>query len=49
MESTIRFVNSNNQYGLDALHEEVEDVDISQGESLHSPIDIENVRQVIVG
>ena len=35
MESTIRFVNSNNQYDLDALHEEVEDVDISQeGESL---------------
>ena len=35
MELTIRFVNSNNQYDLDALHEEVEDVDISQeGESL---------------
>ena len=35
MESTIRYVNSNNQYGLDALHEEAEDVDISQeGESL---------------
>ena len=50
MEPAIRFVNSNNQYGLEALHEEVEDVDISQGgESLHSPIDIENARQVVVG
>ena len=48
MESTIRFVNSNNQYGLEALHEEEEDVDISQeGESLHSPIDVENDRQVV--
>ena len=35
MEPAIRFVNSNNQYGLEALHEEAEDVDISQeGESL---------------
>ena len=47
MEPTIRFVNSNNQ---NALHEEAEDVDISQEEeSLHSPIDIENARQVVVG
>ena len=50
MELTIRYVNSNNQYDLDALHEEVEDVDISQeGESLHSPIDVENARQVVAG
>ena len=50
MESIICFVNSNNQYGLEALHEEAEDVDISQeGESLHSPIDIENARQVVAG
>ena len=51
MESTIRFVNSNNQYGLEALHEEAEDVDISQeGESpIPAPIDIENARQVVAG
>ena len=48
MQHAIRFVNSNNQYGLEALHEEAEDVDISQeGESLHSPIDVENDRQVV--
>ena len=47
MEPAIRFVNSNNQYGLD---EEAEDVDISQeGESLLSPIDVENARQVVAG
>ena len=47
MESTIRYVNSNNQNALD---EEVEDVDISQeGKSLHSPIDVENTRQVVTG
>ena len=47
MELTIRYVNSNNQ---NALHEEAEDVDISQEEeSLHSPIDIENDRQVVAG
>ena len=51
MEPAIRFVNSNNQYGLEALHEEAEDVDISQeGESpIPAPIDIENARQVIAG
>ena len=51
MQPAIRFVNSNNQYGLDALHEEAEDVDISQeGESpIPAPIDIENARQVIAG
>ena len=48
MESTIRYVNSNNQNALD---EEVEDVDISQeGESpIPAPIDIENARQVVAG
>ena len=46
MEPTIRFVNSNNQ---NALHEEAEDVDISQWDSIHSPIDIENDRQVVTG
>ena len=47
MELTIRYVNSNNQ---NALHEEAEDVDISQEEeSLHSPIDVENARQVVAG
>ena len=51
MGPTIRFMNSNNQYSLDTLHEEVEDVDISQeGESpIPTPIDIENVRQVVAG
>ena len=51
MQPAIRFVNSNNQYGLDALHEEAEDVDISrEGESpIPAPIDIENARQVIAG
>ena len=50
MQHAIRFVNSNNQYGLEALHEEAEDVDISQeGESLHSPVDVENDRQVVAG
>ena len=51
MEHAIRFVNSKNQYGLDALDEEAEDVDISQeGESpIPAPIDIENARQVVVG
>ena len=48
MESTIRYGNSNNQ---NALHEEAEDVDISQeGESpIPAPIDIENARQVVAG
>ena len=48
MELTIRYVNSNNQ---NALHEEAEDVDISQeGESpIPAPIDIENARQVVAG
>ena len=48
MESTIRFVNSNNQ---NILHEEAEDVIISQeGESpIPAPIDIVNAKQVVVG
>ena len=47
MEPTICFVNSNYQ---NTLHEEAEDVDISlEGDSLHSPIDIENARQVVTG
>ena len=47
MEPTICFVNSNYQ---NTLHEEAEDVDISQEwDSIHSPIDIENDRQVVTG
>ena len=49
MQPAIRFVNSNNQYGLDALHEEAEDVNISrEGETpIPATVDIENTMQVI--
>ena len=51
MEPVIRFVNYNNQYGLGALHEEAEDVNIArEGESpVPATVDIENARQVVAG
>ena len=49
MEAGIGFVNSNNQYGLDVLDEEAEDVNISrEGESgIGGIVDIENGMEVI--